>query len=567
MKKVLKVLSKASVAGLSIAVLLSTTVFAKISKIAITGNDGKIYDYQYEALVKSAICGARDGDTSDGAKLYQDFLKRKISVKAFYDDTKNAYVDYSVINKAAAYALANNKNFDVNAFIEAASTPTIPLTTAKVTVDANGNISVVGSTGSSGGSSSSNSSGPSNSNPVQNVSTASAINLNTIKVTFDSSVTDAIAAKTNYTLSKGTVESAVKTGDKEVTLSVSGLNYQDITTLTVVGLSYSQDVKMPDLNDLYELVINTDGGDTIKADGISQITLSASIVDKTTKNIVIKNLIVVFTSTFGSLSTTQVDMQNGKATVQLKSQSSATELSSEVSATVMSPGGSEYNGLRGAKSINFMPTVTPVPVSCEVSTVSAITVDTVKVELTTAPAITLTDEYAEKFDIETGEDLLNTPVKNPVKNVNKDTSDVSGKTYILTLTNSLDGTEGDLSVNGIEPENRAYEGCDFDYDFKKPELISGSYNKTTGTLVLDFSKRVGLLDKGKVSVNGIPLTESNYVVGSEFSCEVTINVSDAEKNAINQAVGDLSASLQKGAFKDKGGNISKESQMTVTVNN
>lgn len=31
---------------------------------------------------------------------------------------------------------------------------------------------------------------------------------------------------------------------------------------------------------------------------------------------------------------------------------------------------------------------------------------TVKVELTTAPAITLTDEYAEKFDIETGEDIM-----------------------------------------------------------------------------------------------------------------------------------------------------------------
>lgn len=190
------------------------------------------------------------------------------------------------------------------------------------------------------------------------VESASAINNTTIKVVFSEEVPAEVAVKANFTVSKGTLESANKTGEKEVLLTVAGLNYEDVLTVTVVDPAYTQEVSVPSVDQLFKLVIKTDAeDDTIKSDGADMTMLTASIIEKATDEIIKRDAQIQFTTTLGSLSQPQVALQNGEASTQLRSISSPTSVTAVVTAVVASaPGAEHYVGLSGQKIVKFTPT-------------------------------------------------------------------------------------------------------------------------------------------------------------------------------------------------------------------
>lgn len=142
-KKILAVLSTAAISGL-MAVSVNSTVFAKASTIAVNSKDGKVYEYQYDALKTSAVSQINAGSTDPGAKLYNDFLQRKTTIRAFYDDVRKSYVDFDTISKEAATKIANGASFDFKSFMESTTTPTTSITTTPVYIDGNGNLSING---------------------------------------------------------------------------------------------------------------------------------------------------------------------------------------------------------------------------------------------------------------------------------------------------------------------------------------------------------------------------------------------------------------------------------------
>lgn len=166
-KKPLSLLSVAAVAGL-IAVAITTPVSAKTTALVVTGTDSKTYEYNYSALKTSAMDYTINGSSDSGAKLYEDFLSRKSSISAFYDDSKSAYIDASVVNAAVIEAVTSGETFVLDTFTSATSTPTIALSTSKVTTDTSGNILIDGQATTNTGSNTT----PGGSNPTNNIKTS-----------------------------------------------------------------------------------------------------------------------------------------------------------------------------------------------------------------------------------------------------------------------------------------------------------------------------------------------------------------------------------------------------------
>jgi hypothetical protein len=144
-KKILTVLSTAAITGLLVAAV-NSTAFAKAATIAVNSKDGKVYEYQYDALKSSAVAELSKGTTDPGAKLYNDFLQRKTSVKAYYDDVRKSYVSFDTIAKEAVNSLTKGTSFNLSSFMESTTTPTTSITTNPVSVDANGNLIINGQT-------------------------------------------------------------------------------------------------------------------------------------------------------------------------------------------------------------------------------------------------------------------------------------------------------------------------------------------------------------------------------------------------------------------------------------
>ncbi|EET85314.1 hypothetical protein CcarbDRAFT_4219, partial [Clostridium carboxidivorans P7] len=142
-KKWLAVLSKTAILGL-ILTTASSKAAAKPAAIDINGKDSKVYEYQLEALKDSALAEVLNGKSDSAAKLYNDFIQRRMSTKAYYDDVRNAYVSFDVISKAAIDAALSGgtKKFDFKTFMEDTGNPTITVDANKVTVDENGNVAV-----------------------------------------------------------------------------------------------------------------------------------------------------------------------------------------------------------------------------------------------------------------------------------------------------------------------------------------------------------------------------------------------------------------------------------------
>ncbi|WP_237737333.1 cell surface protein [Clostridium carboxidivorans] len=125
---------------------VNSTAFAKTTAIAVNGTDGKVYEYQYDALKASAISLELNGLDDSHSKLYTDFLKRKTTVKAYYDDTKKSYIEFDTISKEALNCVEKGISFNLNSFTESANTPAIKLTTNTVSTDSSGNLLINGQT-------------------------------------------------------------------------------------------------------------------------------------------------------------------------------------------------------------------------------------------------------------------------------------------------------------------------------------------------------------------------------------------------------------------------------------
>ena len=163
-KKPLVALSMAAVSGLIAVAVTTTPVSAKTTTIVVNGTDSKVYEYNYEALKTSAIDYALSGSSDSGAKLFSDFLTRKSSINAYYDDVKASYIDASTVKAAAASAAAAGETFVLDTFTAADSTATVAVTPSKITADTSGNILIDGQT-------STNTNNSTGGNPTDNLKT------------------------------------------------------------------------------------------------------------------------------------------------------------------------------------------------------------------------------------------------------------------------------------------------------------------------------------------------------------------------------------------------------------
>lgn len=134
-KRIIALLSTTAITALTL-LGISTSVSAKASAIIVKDTNGKAYEYNYTDLKTSAVSAAI-GDTT-GAKLYEDFLSRKSSIQAYYDNVQKSYVNFSIVSKAATDSVIKGNTFDFNTFLETATTETLSPT--KIIVDNNGNI-------------------------------------------------------------------------------------------------------------------------------------------------------------------------------------------------------------------------------------------------------------------------------------------------------------------------------------------------------------------------------------------------------------------------------------------
>lgn len=188
------------------------------------------------------------------------------------------------------------------------------------------------------------------------VESASAINPTTIQVTFNEDVTEETLATSNFTLSKGTLEGVSAVGNI-VTISVAGLTYGDAVTVTVGNPAYTKEVTVPEVSELFLLEITTDAeNDVILSDGASKTQVTVTLKDRATGEVVDQDGIVQFQATNGGLGQTTSALVDGKASVQLTSEASATSITSILTATISDvPGAGEFKGLTAQKAIIFSP--------------------------------------------------------------------------------------------------------------------------------------------------------------------------------------------------------------------
>lgn len=83
--------------------------------------------------------------------MYNDFLQRKTSIKGYYDDVRKSYITFDTVSKEAIDSILKDIPFNLNSFMESATTPTTTITTNPVSVDTNGNLLINGQTVSMSG--------------------------------------------------------------------------------------------------------------------------------------------------------------------------------------------------------------------------------------------------------------------------------------------------------------------------------------------------------------------------------------------------------------------------------
>ncbi|MDV6378226.1 Ig-like domain-containing protein [Sporosarcina sp. GW1-11] len=186
------------------------------------------------------------------------------------------------------------------------------------------------------------------------VESVKAINLTTIQVQFNGDLTEDQAKKGNFSVSKGEIENVSVSGDI-ATLTVTGLKYGEETTVTVANPAHEATVKIPQVSELFILEVEAEK-DVITSDGATNTMITVTLRDRLTGKVVEEDGVVQFQATRGGLGQTTSALQDGKATVQLTSEASATSVESFITATIADvPGAKEYVGLTNQKTIVFTP--------------------------------------------------------------------------------------------------------------------------------------------------------------------------------------------------------------------
>ncbi|WP_429841686.1 sugar-binding domain protein [Brevibacillus sp. FIR094] len=198
------------------------------------------------------------------------------------------------------------------------------------------------------------------------VESVSAITKTKVQVKFNKAV-DSVKAE-NFTIAGASVTAATLGEDKKtVALTVSGLNYT--TEYTIVTKQVLVDGKpvdvadskftTPAVTDLYNLELSTNvPGDQILANGADNLVVTAKLLDKVTGQVDTNadNVLIAFSSTYGNLANERVTVQNGVATVTLRSEFSQKDLVAKVDAQVIEASG-DYKDLIGkivgTKNVHF----------------------------------------------------------------------------------------------------------------------------------------------------------------------------------------------------------------------
>ncbi|USG65361.1 sugar-binding domain protein [Brevibacillus ruminantium] len=193
-----------------------------------------------------------------------------------------------------------------------------------------------------------------------------AITKTKVQVKFNKAV-DSVKGE-NFTIAGAVVESAKLAEDKKtVELAVTGLKYE--TEYTVVATDVLVDgktvdpveakFKTPAITDLYELELETNAkGDSILADGLDNLIITAKLKDKVTgevdKNA--DNVLIAFSTTRGNLANDRVTVQDGIAQVALTSEPSDYDVVAKVDAQIIEASG-DYKDLIGkvvgTKNVHF----------------------------------------------------------------------------------------------------------------------------------------------------------------------------------------------------------------------
>lgn len=193
--------------------------------------------------------------------------------------------------------------------------------------------------------------------PELAVESVKATNPTTVKVTFNQELPE------DFDTSKLQIEglkiTSISFEGDTVTAKVSGAEFDKSYSVYYDGENGAT-VKFGKVEEYFTLKIKSDAVDSngntipdIKATGDTTMQLTAYVVDNETQEKVALDGAIQFLATNGSLGQSQVVLQNGEASVQLRSVSSLETIYSDITAKVVS--NNELSGLVGNMKVEFVP--------------------------------------------------------------------------------------------------------------------------------------------------------------------------------------------------------------------
>ncbi|KZE49511.1 sugar-binding domain protein [Brevibacillus parabrevis] len=379
------------------------------------------------------------------------------------------------------------------------------------------------------------------------VESVSAITKTKVTLKFNKDV-DAVKAE-NFTVAGASVTAATLAEDKRsVTLTLSGLSYG--TQYTLVTKQVLVDGKpidvadskftTPPVTDLYNLELTTSApGDQILANGIDNLVVTAKLLDKVTGQVDTNadNVVIEFRTTYGNLGNTRVTVQNGIATVTLRSEFSQQDLVAKVDAKVIEASG-DYKELIGqiigTKDVHFKVKLDDINPDQKPAVVSAGSNQADRLTVNFNKDVTVTDfaqydEVAKKFKLNADNTLAlkaGTSITVSQKDNNGQTvtkkvlglKPVSGNTKALEVI--LDRNEyltdnKAVEVQFVQDSNVGPQTTKADFilaDARKPEATS-AVSQDLKTVKVKFSEAIA---KADVSLDG-GITEIESSVPGEFN--------------------------------------------------
>lgn len=207
--------------------------------------------------------------------------------------------------------------------------------------------------------------------PVADVKVESvkAINKTTVEVKFNTAV-DSVKAE-NFTIEGASVTAATLDADKKkVTLTVSGLSYETKYTVEAKNIEVDGEATdfgkaeftTPAVNSLWDLqIVPTES--SLMADGADNTVVKFKLINKETGKVDLDadNIVLDLNTTYGTLASKRVTVQDGEASVLLTSEFSNTNIEAKIDAQIIEASG-DYKELIGkvvgTASVAFVTSVT-----------------------------------------------------------------------------------------------------------------------------------------------------------------------------------------------------------------